>query len=148
MCEDFVLSFYFPHQLLAVVASLVSLSLALSTGWSLEQRGATTPSPAPPPTPPPTHLQSPGECMLKGHTWQGAGGARKLGQSRAPEPRKWITGGSLKPEGLAWVSNVGLPGSMAPLPYVYMLSRLVDRTTKGARLGFPWQPGRGWEHDF
>ena len=96
------MSFYFPHQLLAVVASsLVSLSLALSTGWSLEQRGA---------PPPAAHPQLPGECMLKGHTWQGEGRARKLGQSRAPEPRKWITGGSLKPEGLAWVSNVGSLG--------------------------------------
>lgn len=53
MCEDFVLSFYFPHQLLAVVTSpLVSLSLALSTGWSLEQRGA------PPQLPIPSRLRN------------------------------------------------------------------------------------------
>lgn len=86
MCEDCGLLFYFLHQLLAVMPSpLVSLSLALSTAWSLEQRGA----------PPAALPQLPGECMLKGHTWQGEGGARKLGQSRAPEPRKWITGAGL-----------------------------------------------------
>lgn len=54
--------------------------------------------------------------------------------------------GSLKPDKVAWVSNVRSLGPLwkqCGLRYVYVPSHLMDKTTKGAGLGFPWQTGEG-----
>ena len=54
--------------------------------------------------------------------------------------------GSLKPDGLACVSNMGSlgpPWKQGSLRYVYVPSHLMDKTTKGAGLGFPWQTREG-----